>query len=393
MDSEPQPGQVTIQEEKISSFQQPEAKNAEPAKYSDVERFLTIVKKRLEREAQPKLTDGDSTTEETNETQKRRQKTAKALLDLLNGSDTVESFTLIQEEIQPTEQPQERQPQEQQDQQPQIVTKEIHYQNARIITKDDSAKFVEAFDENNNKIEIPLANFARMLARGLDLPYHQIKIIEAHLTGQPVENISEIARNFGFLTKEDLYLILDIPQNPQERAKILKDPNIPQWRKDLIAQLGEKIDSISPIPQHEEIASVIEATGIPTDKPLRQAIKTLEGYLPNLPPEQRTAFRQLIDNATQQLDENQTLAQAISEHYQKLNNGEEIDYETTAQLISNLLSIEKLSKDISEEKKREIIDKAKKIGKGAGIVITLISLLLIWKSAQGNRQHQGGMFG
>jgi len=368
-------------------IQQAEAKSAEPAKSSDVERFLTIVKKKLEREMRQKPVAGDSLTAETDQTQEKQQKTAKALLDLLNGTDTVESFTLIQEETPPTEQTQEGQSQEQQNQQPQIVTKEIHYQNARIITKDDSAKFVEAFDENNNKIEIPLANFARMLARGLDLPDQQIKIIEAHIANQSVENISEIARSFGFLTKEDLYRILDIPQNPQERAKIIKDPNIDQWRKDLIAKLGEKIDSISLIPQQEEIVSVIEATGIPTDKPLKQAIKTLEGYLSKLTPEQQVAFRQLIENATQQLDENQTLAQAINEHYQKLDNGEEIDYENTAKLISNLLSIEKLSKYISDEKKKEIVNKLKKIGKGAGIVLALISILLVWKSAQGNRQQ------
>lgn len=393
MDTEPQPGQVTTQSKEILPLQQPETKNAETAKSSDVERFLTIVKKKLEREMQPRPAAVDSATTETNQPQEKRQKTAKALLDLLNGSDTIESFTLIQEEIQTTEQPQEGQSQEQQDQQPQIITKKINYQHARIITKDDSSQVVEAFDENNNKIEIPIANFARMLARGLDLPDHQIKIIEAHIAKQPLENIAEVARNFGFLTQEDLYRILDIPQNQQEREKIINDPNIPQWRKDLIAKLGNTIDSISPIPQQEEIISVIEATGIPTDKPLKQAIKTLEGYLPKLPPEQQAVFRQLIENATQQLDESQTVSQAISEHYQKLNNGEEINYENTIELISNLLSVEKYSEDISDLKKKEIINKAKNIGKGASIVITLISLLLIWKSAQGNRQQQGGMFG
>jgi hypothetical protein len=374
--------------------QQPDvAKNPESGKSSDVERFLTIVKKRLGREIQPKPDGGNSSTKETNQPQEKRQKTAKALLDLLNGSDTVESFTLIQEEIQPVEQPQEGQSQDQKDQKPKITTKEIHYQNARIVTKGDSSQVVEASDENNNKIEIPLVNFARMLARGLDLPDHQIKIIETHLNVQPVDNINEIARNFGFLTQEDLYGILDIPQNQQERGKILNDPNIPQWKKDLIAKLGEKIDSISPIPQQEEIVSVIEATGIPTDKPLKQAIKTLERYLPKLPPEQQAAFRQLIENATQQFDENQTLVQTISEHYQKLNNGEEIDYKDTENMLKNLLNIEKYSEYISDEKKREIINKAKNIGKWTGIAITFISLLLIWKSAQGNRQQQGGMLG
>jgi hypothetical protein len=394
MDSEPQLGYVTNQKEENLSFQQLNiAKNAEPAKSSGVERFLTIVKRKLEREMQPRQAAVDSATTETNQPQEKRQKTAKALLDLLNGSDTIESFTLIQEEIQTTEQPQEGQSQEQQDQQPQIITKKINYQHARIITKDDSAKVVEAFDENNNKIEIPLADFARMLARGLDLPDHQIKIIEAHIANQPVENIADVARNFGFLTQEDLYRILDIPQNQQEREKIIKDPNIPPWRKDLMAKLGSTIDSISPIPQQEEIVSVIEATEIPTDKPLKQAIKKIEEYLPNLPSEQQVAFRQLIENATQQLDENQTLAQAIREHYQKLNNGEEIDYKDTENMLKNLLNIEKYSEYISDEKKREIINKAKNIGKWAGIAITLISLLLIWKSAQSNRQQQGGMFG
>jgi hypothetical protein len=390
MDREPQPGQVTIQSKKILPPQQSEAKKAEPAKSSDVERFLTfltIVKRKLEREMQPRQAAVNSATTETNQPQEKRQKTAKALLDLLNGSNTVESSTLIQEEVQPVEQPAEGQSQEQQDQQPQIITKKINYQHARIITKDDSSQVVEAFDESNNKIEIPLADFARMLARSLDLPDHQIKIIEAHIANQPVENIAEVARNFGFLTQEDLYRILDIPQNQQEREKIIKDPNIPQWRKDLIAKLGNTIDSISPVPQHEEIISVIEVTGIPTDKPLKQAIKTLEGYLPKLPPEQQAVFRQLIENATQQLDESQTVSQAISEHYQKLNNGEEVDYENTAQLISDLITIEKLSEDISEEKKREIIDRAKKIGKGTGIVLALISILLVWKSFQGNHQQ------
>jgi uncharacterized protein YpmB len=62
-------------------------------------------------------------------------------------------------------------------------------------------------------------------------------------------------------------------------------------------------------------------------------------------------------------------------------------------MLNNLLNIEKYSEYISDEKKREIINKAKNIGKWAGIAITLISLLLIWKSAQSNRQQQGGMFG
>jgi hypothetical protein len=373
--------------------QQPEAKSTEPGKSFDVERFLTIVKKKLELEMRQKPVAGDSSTAETDQTLEKQQKTAKALLDLLNGTDTVESFTLIKEETQQAKQPQEGQSQENQNQQTQITTKEIHYRNALIVTKNNSAKFVEAFDENNNKIEIPLSNFARGLALGLNLPDHQRKIIEAHIANQPIENFAEIAKNFGFLTQEDFYQILDIPQNPQERAKILKDPNIPQWRKDLIAKLGEKIDSISPIPQQKEIVSVIEVTGIPIDKPLKQAIKKIEEYLPDLPPEQQVAFRQLIENATQQLDENQTLAQAINEHYQKLDNGEEIDYENTAKLISNLLNIEKLSKDISDERKKEIVNKLKKIGKGSGIVLALISILLVWKSAQGNRQQQSGIFG
>jgi hypothetical protein len=380
MDTEPKPGFGKSQEKgTLRPRQLDVAKSTETAKSSDIERFLTIVKKKLEREIQPRLTVGDSATTETNQTQKKRQKTAKALLDLINGSDTVASFTLIQEEVQPVEQPEEGQSQEQQDQQPQIITKEITYQSARIITKDDSVKVVEAFDENNNKIEIPLANFPRMLARGLNLPDHQIKIIETHIAKQPLENIAEAARNFGFLTQKDLYRILDIPENPQEREKI----NIPQWKKDLIT----KLDSISPVPQHEEIISVIEVTGIPTDKPLKQAIKTLEGYLSKLPPGKQAVIRELIDNAAQQFDENKTVAQAISEYYQKLNNGEEIDYENTAQLISDLITIEKLSEDISEEKKREIIDRAKKIGKGTGIVLALISILLVWKSFQGNHQQ------
>lgn len=361
-----------------------------------VDKLLGIVKKRLERITQPPQ--GENSTQPESKEKQEQRNTAQALLNILNGSEiqTASLTTTIKpKEDQPSqgETPQESTPATSESsvsedespksaEEPQLIT----YQNVRINYENGT---ITATDPNGQEVSFSLSQIAIDMAQTLNLPPHQVELIRAHLSGKQI-NLAETARSFGFLTRDEIFEIFRIPLTPDKRAEALQNPNLPQWQKKLIAG----IDALPQVPDAQQIIQVFSLAEIPTDKPLTEVINTIQKYAEKLPPEQKAAYEQLIIQAQQQLEqlgeESVTLAQTIESHYQKLETGENINPQETLQTIETLLNIESVGKNLSQEKRKEILNKAlEKWGKG-GIIIILLLTFLILRSSQeltGSRQQ------
>ncbi len=138
------------------------------------------------------------------------------------------------------------------------------------------------------------------MAATLGLPPHQAELINTHLSGREI-NLTETARGFGFLTREDIFKIFDIPQTSEQRAKAIQNPNLAQWQRNLIADIDRL--NLPEVPDAAQITQLFSLAGIPTDKPIQETMKTIQKYAQNLPPEQKTTYEQLINQAQQQLEQ------------------------------------------------------------------------------------------
>ncbi|MFN4212711.1 MAG: hypothetical protein ACK4FL_01975 [Microgenomates group bacterium] len=367
-----------------------------------VEEFLRIVKSRLQKIAQPPpQEDGQQQAKEGDQQKKEDQRrTAQALLNILNGSERpTDSFKTDVEPIKDESsqeaapaksensdsRPEDKTPDEQTP--PQKKSELIEYQNPRIKT-DEKGKITTItaiYPEENKVVEFSPYDLVRDMALTVGFSPQQADFIGKHLSGQET-NLAETARRFGFLTRDDILGIFKIPQTPQERNKVLQNPNLPQWQRQLITA----INALPEVPDAGQIIGFLSSAGIPTDKPIEEAIKKIQNYAEELPDEKKSAYEALIIQAQQQLKQlgetEKTLADAIESHYQKLEAGEDISPEATSP-IKTLVELEALGKKISEAQKKEILDKVAKLGKTGGTIIALLAILLI---VQSSRELSGG---
>ncbi len=402
----------------------PPAPESAPVINPNLNRFLGIIKNRLQSIIQKNQSSGHQAgQQELPEQQKKTTDTALSLKGLLDGQpEAISSLTTSLSPTEPQPQSATAEPTNSLASQPTTSTAEtpaepaaepiaetlpptpvtytdvqIDYQKNVIVCKDASGKQVQFSlsviaadmartlglpDHQIALIEQHLSHQPADLARTLGLPDHQIALIEQHLSHQPAD-LAEIASSFGFLTADEISLLLGIPQDEQAKTALLNDNNTPDWQKALI----KKIEQLPEIPKAGDIISLFTAADLPTNQPFNQTLNKLKSYADQLPEERKSAFNQLL-SSVEAIGADQTVAQAITSHYQKLEAGEDIDFQETQTLISSLFSAEKFGNQIGEQRRQQIIDRAVKIGKTGGIIAGLLAVLLIWQGAKQSRGSQ-----
>lgn len=356
-----------------------------PVEGSSYQRFLAIVTGRLERIAQPPL---ENQQQPKSNEQNEQENTARALLSILKEESTpMESFTTT---LKPTEKPSTQEttsPQQETPQKSDVAPSEqpqpsetpqlLTYTNVKV---DYENNIVTATDPSGKEVSFPLSDLAADMAKTTGLPEHQVELIISHLSKKEI-NLAETVRSFGFLTDHDIFDIFGIPKTYEERKKALQNEKLPQWQRELITAI-DKIN-LDEIPTAQQIIEVFSSAGIPTDQPIEKAVKTIQKHVEKLPPEQKEAYKAYIEKLSKALGETtNTLAAALENHYRKLEAGEEVNDQETRQIIETLLTIETVKKNFSEEKRKEILNKAAKLGKGVGIIMALLSILIVWQSAR-----------
>lgn len=280
-----------------------------------------------------------------------------------------------QEEARPTAQdaqatqPQEGKAQPQESNQEKLITEDykvVRTEEGKVVLRGPSGE----------EVQYPVTEIAKVMAEKIGLPPHQIAFIEQYLSGQLQEmkpdQLEEWAKKFGYFTKSDLYTLLGIPSTSEERKEFFENSEISAPFKNFVKKIAPIIDNLPDIPEAGDVTNLFKQLGIKPDQSISNLIKTL-------PEEQRNAWQQLLGEDLI----NTTIEDLVTQHYQKIDNGEDIKpEERQRELIERVLTIAANQRVISEAKKKHILDRAANLGKtGTGIAL-LLSLIFILKAGQ-----------
>lgn len=318
--------------------------------------------------------------------------TAQVLLEILNGSiNPMASLTTtlkpIQEQPAPTTDGEELpSPEGPQPEEPQPQT----YNNIRIV----EGGIVVATDSQGRDVRFSFLELVVDMARTVGLPEHYIEVIKAQVERAQLNRDQEesLARRFGFFTQKFLCELFDIPTDKEERQKALNNPDIPDPVKELI----RAIDTLPTLPDAKDVCQVLSKAKLPITEPLSGVIGKLRKFTSQLPDkEQQKLLQTFINQIEEQIAKesgavNQTLADLITNYYQQLNAGEDVEV-NLPELIALLADVRSWQQQESQQKKQQIIENVEnKIGKWGkagkiGLALTLLSFWVMFMQILGEK--------
>jgi hypothetical protein len=212
-----------------------------------------------------------------------------------------------------------------------------------------------------------------------------------------VENSTEIGAVKGSVLRN--FLESSKYQADKEQQLTTEQQKFNEEIQKRIEQLNEQI-----VCDPQTVAEIVKLVFNEKSKGLLQQLNTnLESLKvmvaqDNLNPDQinmLTSLQEIITNGQKLLTTPQARENLIKELetlLEKQDDLQQIDLLNEALNSGNILDIAKIISD-EDGKNPQRKEKILKFIKGGSIILALAALILIWKSAQGNRQQQGGMLG